>query len=70
MLAGLIQSPEVARPVTHPDRAARRRASVLDAMVEHAQDHADEARRGATQEPLPTHTSIPTGQRNYYIDAS
>src|SRR4029450_5588314 len=32
--AAMIQSPEPLTPVTHPDRAARRRAQVLDAMID------------------------------------
>ncbi len=55
LLAGLIQSPEALNPITHPDRAARRRATVLDAMVEHHKITADAGprRRARSRSPRP-----------------
>jgi penicillin-binding protein 1A len=67
LLAGLIQSPEVLNPVTHPDRAARRRTTVLDAMVDTGKI-TDEQARLAQEEPLPTSATSPDRQRNYYTD--
>jgi penicillin-binding protein 1A len=67
LLAGLIQSPEYLNPVTHPDRAARRRAVVLQAMVENHKITEDEARL-ARQEPLPTKATNPDKSRNYFTD--
>jgi penicillin-binding protein 1A len=67
LLAGLIQSPEVLNPVTHPDRAARRRATVLDSMLELHKITEDEA-RAAREEPLPTTAKSPDRQRNYFTE--
>jgi penicillin-binding protein 1A len=65
LLAGLIQSPEVLNPVTHPDRAARRRTLVLDAMVETGSITEEQARL-AQEEPLPTEASSPDQRRDYF----
>ncbi|MGH8977989.1 MAG: transglycosylase domain-containing protein, partial [Acidimicrobiia bacterium] len=43
LLAGLIQAPEVLNPVTHPDRAARRRSIVIDALLDLDEITEDEA---------------------------
>src|SRR5262245_37308916 len=67
LLAGLIQSPEVLNPVTHPDRADRRRATVLDARVETHKITEDEA-RAAREEPLPTTAASPQRKRDYFND--
>jgi penicillin-binding protein 1A len=65
LLAGLIQSPEVLNPVTHPDRAARRRATVLDAMLDLDMINEAEA-RAAREEPLPTEAKSPDRRRDYF----
>jgi membrane peptidoglycan carboxypeptidase len=65
LLAGLIQSPEVLNPVTHPDRAARRRAVVLDAMIDTGVITEEEA-RFAQEEPLPTTAASPDRRRDYF----
>jgi len=65
LLAALIQAPENLNPVTHPDRAARRRALVLDAMVETnviTQVEAD----FANLEPLPTQARNPDKKRDFF----
>jgi penicillin-binding protein 1A len=68
LLAGLIQSPEALNPIKHPDRAARRRNGVLDAMVStgKATRKAAEAAKGV---PLPTRVSYPFATPlDYYKD--
>ncbi|MGQ0826686.1 MAG: transglycosylase domain-containing protein [Actinomycetota bacterium] len=67
LLAGLIQAPEALNPVTHPDRAARRRSTVLDAMVDIGAIGEEEA-RAAREEPLPTRAVSPDRRRDYYLD--
>ena len=68
LLAGLIQSPEALNPITHPDRAARRRAEVLKAMVETHKISPDEARLSRAA-PLPTKvTNSLLARRDYYMD--
>jgi penicillin-binding protein 1A len=67
LLAGLIQSPEVLNPVTHPDRAARRRTTVLDAMVSTGAITQAQARL-AREEPLPTKAVSPDRRRDYFTD--
>jgi penicillin-binding protein 1A len=52
LLAGLIRSPSRADPVKHPDAAADRRATVLDAMVATGAITADEAAEAAAV-PVP-----------------
>ena len=54
LLAGLIQAPESLNPITHPDRAARRRTAVLDAMIDTGKLITAEQARVAREEPLPT----------------
>ena len=68
LLAGLIQAPETLNPITHPDRAARRRAEVLQAMVEtHKITPLQE--RLSRAAPLPTKISNPLlARRDYYMD--
>jgi penicillin-binding protein 1A len=53
LLAGLIQSPEGLNPISYPDRAARRRVEVLDAMIDTKAITPQQARL-AREEPLPT----------------
>ena len=60
MLAGLIQSPEALNPIKHPDRAARRRSEVLDAMVATGKVTRKVA-EAAKSVPLPTRVSYPIG---------
>ena len=67
LVAGLIQAPEYLNPVTHPDRAARRRAVVLDSMVETGKITEEEARI-SREEPLPTKATNPEKQRDYFTD--
>jgi membrane peptidoglycan carboxypeptidase len=45
LLAGLIQRPAYLSPITHPDRALKRRNEVIDAMVE---AHAIDPKEGQT----------------------
>jgi penicillin-binding protein 1A len=68
LLAGLIQAPEALNPVTHPDRAARRRALVLESMVETGAITEDEATL-ARQEPLPTTAKSPDRRRDHFTEA-
>jgi penicillin-binding protein 1A len=65
LLAGLIQSPEVLNPVTHPDRAARRRATVLDALIDTNKITEEDARL-AREEPLPTTARAPDRRQDYF----
>ena len=67
LLAGLLQAPEALNPVTHPDRAARRRYEVLRAMVaNHKATPA--AARAANADPLPIRAHYPLTHRlDYYI---
>jgi penicillin-binding protein 1A len=68
LLAGVIQSPGALDPITHPDLAARRRAEVLEAMVETGKLTEDQARE-ARSVPLPTKvTNKLLAQRDYYMD--
>ncbi len=55
LLAGLIQRPEAANPITHPDLARRRRAQVVDALIDEGKITRSEAREVA-RTPLPTTT--------------
>ena len=68
LLAGLIQAPEALNPVTHPDRAARRRELVLRSMVEVGAITEDEATAGR-QEPLPTSAKSPDRRRDHFTEA-
>jgi penicillin-binding protein 1A len=68
LLAGLIQSPETLNPITHPDRAARRRATVLDAMIDTKVITAEQA-RVAREEPLPTTAVSPDRVRDSFTQA-
>ena len=68
MLAGLIQSPETLNPITHPDRAARRRATVLDAMIDTKVITAEQARL-AREEPLPTKAVSPDRVRDSFTQS-
>jgi penicillin-binding protein 1A len=65
LLAGLIQSPETLNPITHPDRAARRRAQVLDAMIDTGKITEEQARQ-AREEPLPTKAVSPDRKRDAF----
>jgi penicillin-binding protein 1A len=65
LLAGLIQSPEVLNPVTHPDRAARRRSIVIDALLD-LDEITEEEARVAREEPLPTQARSPDRRRDYF----
>jgi penicillin-binding protein 1A len=65
LLAGLIQAPEALNPVTHPDRAARRRQTVLRAMVETGTITEGEA-DAANAEPLPTSARSPLRSRDFF----
>ena len=67
LLAGLIQAPEALNPVTNPARAARRRAIVLNAMVELGKITEEEA-AAAREEPLPTRAVSPDRNRDYFLD--
>ncbi len=68
LLAGLIQSPEALNPVTHPDAAARRRAAVIDAMLQSKMITNAQARL-ARLEPLPTKTTNNLlRKRDYFLD--
>jgi penicillin-binding protein 1A len=68
LLGGLIQSPEMLNPITHPDAAARRRAEVLQAMVETKYTTAANA-RAANLVPLPVKLSYPhSSHPSYYLD--
>ena len=65
-----MQAPEALNPITHPDRAARRRALVLDAMVETGKITEDEATaRDVRRRCRRTATSPEPAPRSYYIDA-
>jgi membrane peptidoglycan carboxypeptidase len=68
LLAGVIQEPEGLNPIKHPDRAARRRVQVLDAMI--ANNKITEAKaKKARLVPLPTKVSYPLeAQRDFYLD--
>ena len=66
LLAGLIQSPEALNPVTHPDRAARRRVQVLDAMVEPTRSPKTKRERRA--KTAADDRESPDRQRNYFTD--
>ena len=68
LLAGLIQSPETLNPITHPDRAARRRATVLDAMIDTKVITAEQA-RVAREEPLPTKAVSPDRVRDSFTQS-
>ncbi len=68
LLAGLIQSPESLNPITHPDRAARRRATVLDAMIDTKVITAEQA-RVAREEPLPTKAVSPDRVRDSFTQS-
>jgi len=65
LLAGLIQSPATLDPINHPDRAARRRALVLDAMVDMGTITRDEA-DAANLEPLPTEIVETVKRRDFF----
>jgi penicillin-binding protein 1A len=68
LLAGLIQSPESLNPIKHPDRAARRRSEVLDAMVTNHKVTRKVA-EAAKAVPLPTRVSYPVSSPlDYYTD--
>lgn len=69
LLAGLIQRPEAANPITHPDLARRRRTQVLDAMVEQGLISRSEA-RAAERVPLPrtTYSEAEYAPTNYYLE--
>jgi membrane peptidoglycan carboxypeptidase len=68
LLAGLIQSPEALNPIKHPDRAARRRSEVLDAMVSNHKV-TRKAAEAAKAVPLPTRVSYPfSSPLDYYKD--
>jgi penicillin-binding protein 1A len=68
LLAGLIQSPEMLNPITHPDAAARRRSEVLQAMVETKKITPADA-RAANLVPLPTQLAYPHSTHpSYYLD--
>ncbi len=68
LLAGLIQSPEALNPIKHPDRAARRRSEVLDAMVSNGKVTRKKA-EAAKAVPLPTRVSYPVSSPlDYYKD--
>ncbi len=68
LLAGLIQSPEALNPIKHPDRAARRRSEVLDAMVTNHKVSQKKA-EAAKAVPLPTRVSYPVSSPlDYYKD--
>jgi penicillin-binding protein 1A len=68
LLAGLIQAPEALNPIKFPDRAARRRGQVLDAMVATRKISLAKAER-AKAVPLPTKVSYPVATPlDYYKD--
>jgi len=68
LLAGLIQSPEALNPIKYPDRAARRRSEVLDAMVTNGKV-TRKAAEAAKAVPLPTHVFYPVSSPlDYYKD--
>lgn len=67
LLAGLIQAPGSLDPIVHPDRAARRRAVVLEAMVEIGAITEEEAAQ-ARLEPLPTSARSPDRRRDFFVD--
>jgi penicillin-binding protein 1A len=67
LLAGLIQAPGALDPIIHPDRAARRRALVLEAMVETGALTEEEA-AVARMEPLPTSAKSPDRRRDFLVD--
>ncbi len=69
LLAGLIQRPEAANPITHPQLARRRRTQVLDAMVDQGKITRDEA-RVVERTPLPTTTfsEAEYAPTNYYLE--
>jgi penicillin-binding protein 1A len=68
LIAGLIQSPEALNPIKHPDRAARRRSEVLDAMVA-TRKVTRKAAEAAKSVPLPTRVSYPLATPlDYYKD--
>jgi penicillin-binding protein 1A len=68
LLAGLIRAPETLNPITHPDRAARRRALVLQEMIElHTITEREAA--VARAERLPTTATSPLqARRDYFVD--
>ncbi len=65
LLAGLIQAPESLNPITHPDRAARRRTAVLDAMIDTGKLTPQEA-RVAREELLPLTAVSPDRNRDRF----
>jgi membrane peptidoglycan carboxypeptidase len=68
LLAGVIQEPEGLNPIKHPDRAARRRVQVLDAMIANKKTTPAKAKK-ARLVPLPTKVSYPLeAQRDFYLD--
>jgi penicillin-binding protein 1A len=68
LLAGLIQAPEGLNPIKFPDRAARRRGQVLDAMVATRTITVAQAEK-AKSVPLPTKVSYPIATPlDYYKD--
>jgi len=69
LLAGLIQRPEGANPITHPDLALQRRTQVLDAMIDQGKITRREA-RAVEKTPLPTTTysDAQYAPTNYFLE--
>ena len=72
LLVGLLRSPETADPVENPEEATRRRASVLDAMVDNDALTRDEA-DAANAQPLgaipPVNmTTLSAGVAPYFVE--
>lgn len=69
LLAGLIRGPNLYDPITDPDGAAARRATVLDQMVAEGHLEPDEA-AAAKQAPLPTTIHRPVAATGWVADAA
>jgi membrane peptidoglycan carboxypeptidase len=72
LLVGLLRSPETAEPLEHPEEAARRRQTVLDAMVETGDLTADEAAAAAAEPievlPRPDSTRLTAGVAPHFVE--
>jgi len=69
LLAGLIQRPEAANPITHPDLARRRRSQVVNAMLDQGKITKGEAAE-VERTPLPTttHADAQYAPTNYFLE--
>lgn len=70
LLASLISSPGRYNPFTHPNRALKRRTSVLDRLLEQQQITEQQVQE-AKKQPLPKHPSLePNRSVSFFIEAA